>query len=578
MDRHSVALVLDEIATLLELHGENKFKVRAYAAAAKAIEEVDEDLPGLVKSGGIAAVPGIGPATRSVVEELVRTGASRMHERLLGKTPSGFFELLRVPRLGPGRIHALHQALGIETVADLEEAARCGRIAGVRGFGPKTQANILEGIAFVRGASAHRLQTAAYEAASRILGWLEARPEVRRAKLSGALRRRLETVEGVDALAEVDDDHFSSVLEAFLQLPGAARGARVSDDAAEATLSDGFRLGVRCASPANFAVAWLRGTGSEEHVRELEVRAKAAGLELRERGLYRGNRRRTTKDEETLYRVLGLDLVPPELREGRGEVEAAAEGALPGLVDYSDLRGCFHNHTTWSDGTVGIAELAEAALERGWRYLGIADHSQVAGYAGGLSADDLRRQRDEVLRWNEERGDELWIFQGVEADILADGRLDYSGGQDDAILEELDYVVGSVHSSFALSEAKQTERVLRALEDPRLTILGHATGRLLLRRDGYPIDLEAVIEKAAEEGKAIEINANPRRLDMGWPWWKLAKENGVKAAINPDAHSIRELDNLEYGVGMARKGWLEPEDVVNAWELERVSSYFEKGS
>lgn len=575
MDRHAVALVLDEIATLLELHGENKFKVRAYAAAARAVEELEEDIVQLTRTGGLAAVPGIGPATRAVVEELVASGTSRMHERLLEKTPSGFFEMLRVPRLGPGRIHALHQALGVETLAELEEAARSGRIAAVKGFGPKTQANILEGIGFVRGASAQRLQTAAYEAAARVLGWLDARADVASTKLAGALRRRLETVDGADVLAVVDDDA-DSVLQAFLDLPGVARGERTSDDAARAVLSDGFELRVRCVPPAAFAAAWVVGTGSDAHVRALEERAAAAGLELRADGLFKGKRRRATKDEEALYRALGLAWIPPELREGGREVEAAAEGRLPSLIDFPDLKGCFHNHTTWSDGSVDVAGMAEAALARGWRYIGIADHSQVAAYAGGLGPDQLRRQREEVLAWNEERGDELWVFQGVEADILADGRLDLADAEED-VLSELDYVVGSVHSSFALPEAKQTERVLRALEDPRLTFLGHATGRLLLRRDGYAIDLDAVIEKAGEKGKGIEINANPRRLDMGWRWWQAAKANGVKAAINPDAHSIRELDNVEYGVGMARKGWLEPADVVNAWELDDVTSYFEKG-
>ncbi|HUH13558.1 MAG TPA: helix-hairpin-helix domain-containing protein, partial [Longimicrobiales bacterium] len=324
MDKHAVALVLSEIATLLEIHGENKFKVRAYSAAARAIEAAEEDVVTLARAGRLEELAGVGSATRSVVEELVKTGGSRMHERLREKTPAGFYELLRVPHLGPGRIHTLHEKLGIETVAELEAAAREGRVAALKGFGPKTQSAILEGIAFVRGASARRLLPRADEAAYRVLGFLESRSEVRDVKLAGALRRRMETVEAVDVIAAVPG-RCDDLLSAFLALPGVARGERVSGDVATAWLSDGFQLRVRCTSLAAFAAAWAWETGGEAHVAGLVARARKRGLELRADGLFDKGKRVRVGSEEALYEKLGLAWVPPELREGLGEVEQAAK-------------------------------------------------------------------------------------------------------------------------------------------------------------------------------------------------------------------------------------------------------------
>ncbi|MFW6078268.1 MAG: PHP domain-containing protein, partial [Gemmatimonadota bacterium] len=355
-----------------------------------------------------------------------------------------------------------------------------------------------------------------------------------------------------------------------LELPGAARGERVGETAARARLTDGVEVRVRCAPADAFAAAWVHATGSEAHVERLAARAASRGLRLNEYGLWRGEERVAVADEAALYDALGLGYIEPELREGDGEVEAAAgEGELPGLVDLDDLRGCFHCHTTYSDGHATVREMAEAAAERGWRYLGLADHSQAAAYAGGLSPEGIERQHEEIDAWNAERGDELWLFKGIEADILPDGRLDYDD-LGDAVLGRFDYVVGSIHSSFGLSEAEQTKRVLRAMENPHLTFLGHPTGRILLSREGYAIDLDAVIEAAAERGVGIEINANPRRLDLDWRRWRRARALGVRTAINPDAHSVDGLDHVRWGVGVARKGWLGPDDVVNAWDLDAV--------
>lgn len=571
MDKRVIAAVLTEIGTLLELQGENPFRARAFYAAARVIEGLSGDIAELVRTGELAKIKGIGPATAEVARELVETGVSTMHRELREATPAGLFEVLEVPGLGARRIHTLHKELGIASLDDLERAAVEGRIAGLSGFGVKTQEKILEGVAFLRSVAGRRRWPDAYAVAVGAVELLGRVPGVRRIELAGGLRRRLETVDRVEILVETE--HASPVLAALESLPGVAEVRRVSDVGATARLAEGATLAVSCAAPGSFAAALLHATGSEEHWAALVERAASLGMELTPAGLLREGAPVAAEDEASLYRALELAFVPPEVREGRGELEAAAAGKLPRLVAYEDLRGCFHCHTTYSDGRATLREMAEAALARGWRYLGIADHSRAAAYAGGLSPDDVRRQHEEIDAWNAERGHELWIFKGIEADILPDGRLDYADG-DEEVLASMDYVVGSVHSSFGLSQAEQTERVLRALENPYLTFLGHPTGRLLLSRRGYAIDLDAVIDAAAERGVAIEINANPYRLDMDWRYWREAKAKGVRTAINPDAHSVDGLDDVQYGVAVARKGWLGVEDVVNAWGVDEVKAYF----
>lgn len=574
MDKHAIAGVLEEIGTLLELRGEDPFRARAYYNAARALEGVEGDVAMLARTGELEKVKGFGRTTARVVRELVEAGVSSYHQELRRGTPAGLLELLGVPGLGARRVRALHVELGITSLEELERAAAEGRVAGVAGFGEKTQQKILEGIAFLRSVAGRRRQPEAWAAAEQAVDYLRAHPEVARVEVAGELRRWLEVADGVDLVASVVAGA-ERVIGAFFEMPGVAHGERVGEAGARVRLSDGLELRLRCAAPEAFVAAWVHGTGSEAHVAALVRRAVELGLRLDGSGLWRDGERVALGDEAELYAALGLAYVAPELREGLGEVEAAAVGGLPRLVTAGDLRGAFHCHTTYSDGRASVRELAEAALARGWRYLGIADHSQVAAYAGGLTPERLRRQHEEIDAWNAERGDELWLFKGVEADILPDGRLDYADLDED-VLASCDYVVGSVHSAFGQSEAEMTRRVLRALENPHLTFLGHPTGRLLLSRKGFELDMEAVIDAAAERGVGIEINANPWRLDMDWRLWRRAREKGVKTAINPDAHSVAELDHVRFGVAVARKGWLTPEDVVSAWDLERVRAYFER--
>ncbi len=505
----------------------------------------------------------MGEGIAGVLEALLATGTSPMLEALRADTPAGIYDLMRIEGLGARRIRTLYAELGIDSLDAAEAAAAEGRIAALPGFGAKTEAKILEGAAYVRTLRGRRRWYRAAEAAGALLELVEGLPGVVRASSAGELRRRLEVVESVDLVAASTDP--AATLAAFRALQGGDEGGA---GIARTRMIDGVRLTLRAVDDEAFATALLYATGNEAHLEALRERAAARRLRLAPEGLFRGKKRVATADEASVYTALELAFVPPELREGWGEVEAAAEGRLPELVETADLRGTFHCHTTASDGRATLAEMAEAARARGWRYLGIADHSQAAGYAGGLSPAAVRKQQREIDAWNREHGGRgkgrFRLLKGIEADILADGSLDY----DDAVLATFDYVVGSVHSGFGMGEREMTDRLLRAVGNPRLTILGHATGRLLLRRSGYAVDVRAVVDAAAEHGVAVEINADPSRLDVDWRTARYAAERGVLVPINPDAHSAAALGNVAYGVNVARKGWLTKRQVPNAWELE----------
>jgi DNA polymerase (family X) len=566
MDKHLAALVLDEIASLLALQDADRFRVLAYRNAARAVDRIEGELAELLAAGALTGTPGLGPGTLAVLRELVETGRSRLYDRLRQETPAGLAQLRTVPGLGPKRIRTLHQRLGIESVQSLRDAASAGLVAALPGFGPATQKRVLEGLDFVDRSAGRRRQPQAYATADRLIGHLETLP-VHAVYLAGELRRRCETVNGIDLL--VVADQAGPVLDGFLALPGLTMAERVDGSRARARLADGASVRIRCAEPATAAAALVAETGSGAHIRALADRAAERGLRLDAEGLWRDDSPVVADSEEALYEAIGLDWVPPELREGWGEVEAAQQGTLPALVEYDDLRGTFHCHTTYSDGTATVADLGEAARARGWRYLGVADHSVSASYAGGLTVEDVRRQQLEIDRWNAEHGAEVRLLKGIEADILRDGRLDY----DDQVLATFDYVIGSVHSGFRMGRAEMTRRITTAVRNPRLTILGHPTGRLLLSREPYAVDLDAVIEAAAGAGRTIEINGDPHRMDMDWRHWPGARRRGVRCAINPDAHSIAGLGAVAFGLAVARKGWLEAKDILNAWELDQVLSY-----
>lgn len=575
MNAREVAAVLAEIAVLSELAGDNPFRARAFQAAARRLETLDADLAALAREGRLTEIPGVGEGIAPVVRELVEQGSSSLHRRLRDGLPPGLFDVMRLPGLGTKRVRTLYAEVGIGSLDALEEAARAGRIATLPGFGAKTEAKLLEGLAFAREARGRRRYPEAMEAAEALLAWLRGSPGVIAAEAAGALRRRMEVADAVVLVAASLDP--AATLAAFRALEGAGEPvvppAGPDPERAAGRLSDGLPVHLRCVPPERFAAALLWETGSEEHLRQLAARAEALGFRLGPDGLVRDGRALPLPDEGAVYAALGLLPVPPELREGWGEIEAAAAGALPRLVTAENLRGTFHCHTTYSDGKATLAEMAEAARAKGWEYLGTGDHSRSAGYAGGLTPAAVRAQHRETDAWNREHGrrgkGRFRILKGTESEILADGSLDY----DDGLLDSFDYVVGSVHSSFHIGERAMTERMVRAVSNPRLTMLGHATGRLLLVREGYEVDVRAVIDAAAEHGTAIEINADPHRLDLDWRHVRYAAERGVLVPINPDAHSTRGLDNVAFGINVARKGWLEPAQVLNTRTLEEVEAY-----
>ena len=553
MDSRSAAHVLTQIASYLELAGENRFKARAYVTAARSILALGtDDLTALLNSGELKKVRGLGPATLSVVRDLVESGESSYLQQLRDGAPEGLIEMSKVPGLSLEKIRKLHDEMGIETIAELEEAARSGRLAKVKGFGPKTAAKIVAGIEFVQNSVALTLYPHAIVQARAILNEVAAHPGVSRAEIGGSLRRRREVARDVDIVAACSTDPVE-VAQSFSRAPG-VRSARGDGSSVSITYVDGARLDLFCVRESGFAGALFEATGSEAHVQAVTARLPVTPP--------------TYSSEQDLYAAAGLAWIPPELREDMGEIDVAAHETLPLLVELSDIRGVLHCHTTYSDGKASVAEMAEAARARGWSYLGISDHSQAAFYAGGVSREMMLEQHDEIDALNEKL-DGFRVLKGVEADILADGRLDY----DEKLLDRFDYVIASIHSRFKMDGAAMTERVLHAMDDPHMTVLAHPTGRLLLSREPYVLDVDAVLEKAAATGIAIEVNADPHRLDLDWRYLKRAKELGVTIEIGPDAHGRSSLDWTELGVAMARKGWLEASDILNARDAAGVQEF-----
>ncbi|HST07870.1 MAG TPA: DNA polymerase/3'-5' exonuclease PolX [Gemmatimonadaceae bacterium] len=569
MDSRSAAHVLSQIGTLLEVKGEQKFKARAYKGAARSLIALDtDDLAPLVRSGELADTPGIGPATLSVVRELVETGESSYLNQLREGMPDGFLDLLRVPGLNLAKVQLIHDELGVQSLEDLEAAAQNGRLAELPKFGKKTADKILRGIEVLRrNAHLQRFPAAAIESQVLLANVLK-HPDITGGEVAGSIRRHREVVADIDIVAACSADPVK-VAESFARSPG-VRETHPNEDPGSVHIQfvDGSHLDMHCVDRAGYAVALWRATGSAAHVEEMSALALARGFEIRDGSLLRDGRPVSVDSEEEFFAALDLQTIPAELREGMGEIEAAARRALPNLVVFEDLRGVLHCHTDYSDGSATIEEMALAAKKRGWDYIGITDHSESAFYAGGLKRDKLQQQLDEIDELNAGL-DGFRILKGIEADIMADGRLDYDAG----ILDQLDFVVGSIHSRFSMDRDAMTKRVLTALDDPHLTLLAHPTGRLLLSREPYTIDIEAVLEKAADVGAAVELNADPHRLDLDWRYCRQAKELGVTIEIGPDAHSTPGLDNVHFGIGMARKAWLEAGEILNARSAEEVLAF-----
>jgi DNA polymerase (family 10) len=581
VNKAQIADVLDEIATLLELKGENPFKVRAYRAGARVLESVEEaELGRLVAEENLRSVPGIGEALAQKITELHRTGRLKFHEDLKATVEPGLVELLQIPSLGPKKILALHQKLGVASIADLAAACTAGKVAELDGFGAKTQEKLLAGIKNREAYGRRHIWWEAAEVAEPILAGLRALPQVSRAEAAGSLRRGMETIGDLDFLVAATD--IAPVVEWFTTRPGVVEVTAKGETKASVRYADGLQADLRIVPEGQFVFALHHFTGSKDHNVQMRQRALARGLSLSEWGLVPAGGDETVKakaatakmkpvrTEAELFARLGLQEIPPELREGAGEIEAAERGELPRLVEVADLRGAFHNHTNASDGHNTLAEMAAAAAALNWEYLGIADHSKSSVQANGLSAERLLAQVKEIRAFNAAKKSRTHLFAGVECDILTDGRLDF----DDQVLGQLDYVVVSVHNAMTQDEAVMTARIIRAIENPRATMLGHLTGRVLLRREGYKVDIGKVIDAAIAHQVVIELNASPWRLDLDWRHWRKAAERGLLCAINPDAHDTAGLGHVRAGINSARKGWLTREQILNTRPLAEVQRWF----
>ena len=577
MDKLAIATALEQIATLLELKNENPFKIRAYTNAARSLETWGGNAADLGDEETLGKIPGIGKGIASVIKELVDTGSSKLFQELRAEYPADILELFSLPGLGAKKIKALYDQLQISSIAQLQEACESDRVAQLPGFGKTTQDKLCRSIADrAKHGGSFQLGKIAAEAET-LQDDLRALDAALHVCIGGSYRRRKEIVRDLDFIVATNDP--AAVNDAFLKHALVESVLVQGATKTSVRLRSGIQCDLRVVAPAEYPFALNYFTGSKEHNVVIRNRALQRGWTLNEYRLApappdpaakkkrkEGAAIPVIRDETELYRALDLDYVPPELRENCGEVEAAAEGCLPRLIEKENLRGTFHCHTTASDGRSTLEAMADGAQELGLQYVGIADHSRSSMQANGLDEARLRAQMAAIRRLNEERGSEFRIFAGVECDILRDGTLDFP----DELLAQLDYVVASIHSAFNLTEAEMTERIVRAMSNPYVTMLAHPTGRLLLRREPYAINIPATLDAAAATGTWIEINAAPKRLDLDWRWWPLAKEKGVKCVINPDAHGVERLQELWFGIGVARKGWLTKADVMNCLPLGKI--------
>ncbi len=493
-------------------------------------------------------------------------------------TPPVKLEMLRIAGMGPKKINAIYDQLHVTSIDELVQACKDDRVAHLPGFGKKTQDKILQGIAFLTQHADRFLYPVGEAEAELIRAALATQPGIVRLQVGGSIRRRRETVKDIDMVLSVADnageDVRERIMDFFTKQPSVQAITGKGTTKSSVILSSGIAMDLRVVSDSQFPYTLHHFTGSREHHIPLRRRALSMNMTINDYGLFKGKNAEggliPCKDETDIYAALGLDYIEPELREDMGEIEAAEKHTLPKLVQESDLRGVLHAHTNWSDGQNTLREMADACIERGFSYLGITDHSKVAAYAGGLSEDDLRRQGEEIDRLNEELAGRLRILKGTECDILRDGSLDYSN----EVLAGLDFVVASIHSNFNLSPQEQTKRLLRAIANPYVDIIGHPTGRILLERGGYELDMDAVIEAAAQHGVCIEINAHPSRLDLDWRLVRKARDRGIKIPVNPDAHALAGIDVMRYGIGIARKGWLRAIDVLNTMETNELLEFF----
>lgn len=565
MDKAEIASVLHETGELLEILGENPFKIRAHYNAARVIESTGEDIEELIRSDRLTSIKGIGKGIADKIIELCNTGELKELAQLHSKAPDGVLEILKIPGLGPKKVKTIWGKLGVTTIGELEYACNENRLMELDGFGAKSQANILKGIEIVRKFAGRRLLPEGLRTAKAILEWIVKEKSALHASIAGSARRAMETVKDVDIVAS--SSHPEKVMDHFIKMPDVADVIGHGRTKSSVRMESGIQIDLRVVTDEQYPYALHHFTGSREHNTLMRRRAKSKGMKLNEYGLFRGDKLIPCKSEEEIFAALGLSYIPPELREGFSEIDDAARGVEPEPVELNDIKGIFHCHTTYSDGLETVEAMGQACIKMGYEYLGVSDHSRSAPYAGGMSEATLLKQIAEIDEVNNKlKG--FCLFKGVESDILPDGSLDYSG----KVLEKLDFVIASVHSGFHMDERKMTARLVKAIENPNTTMLGHPTGRLLLSREGYPVDMDKVIKACAKHGVIIEINANPHRLDIDWRLIRHARLEGAQISINPDAHRVAGLDHTKYGVMIARKGGCEKRDVFNTLDLTDMTA------
>ncbi len=571
MNNKEIAQILEEIGQMLELKGENPFKSRAYYNAARTIETFGRPLRELGGKEQLGKIKGIGTALADKISRLLEKGDLPYYNELKASLPDGIMDLLKIPGLGAKKVRTIYDKLKISSIGELEYACTENRLRDLAGFGEKSQEKIFNSIQLFKKYSERFLYPVASEAADNLLEYLRKHDDITDIEIAGSLRRKKETIRDIDIVAACEDGNRPQVMTYFTRYPEIATVDVHGETKSTITLKSGIKADLRLVEKNSFPFLLHHSTGSKEHNTALRARARDRKLKLNEYGLFSGDREISCKDETDIFRHLDLPYIPAELRENYGEIETAEAGSLPVLYSGEPFYGHFHVHSTWSDGTNSIEEITLFCIDQGLSYVGISDHSKSAFYANGLTEDRIRAQHEEIDGLNE-RYAPFRIFKGIESDILSDGRLDYG----DDILETFDFVIASVHSQFTLSRDAMTTRICRAVAHPAVAMLGHPTGRLLLAREAYEVDMQKVIETAAEHQKIIEINANPYRLDLDWRDGRYAKKLGLKTAINPDAHALEGLADFRYGIGIARKAWFEASDILNACDMATVEAWFKK--
>ena len=572
MDKKEIATVFEEIAFLLELKAENPFRVRAYRNAALAILNLDEDLQKVIKEERLTEIPGIGEDLAEKITTLFKTGRLPFYEKLKKSAPPGVSELMQIQGLGPKKIMTLYKKLKIHSIKALKEACLKNKVAALPRFGKKTQDNILNAITHREVYGQRHLWWNAVAIVTSLLEGFQKLKGVKKVEIAGSFRRKLETVGDLDFV--IASSKPKPIMDWFISHPLVASVLAKGETKSSVRLKEGMQVDLRIVPEEQFGSALCYSTGSREHTIRIRQMALKKGWSLSEWGITskKNKKMQAMETENALYKALGLSYIAPELREDRGEFEAAAKGKLPKLIEEEDIRGTFHNHTTSSDGKNTLQEMVTAAQKLGWEYIGISDHSKSSFQANGMTEERLHKQVEQIRALNASKKFRLHIFTGVECDILPNGALDFS----DKVLKALDYVIVSVHSVFNQDEKTMTKRLIRAIEHPYSTMVGHVTGRILLKREGYRVNIQKVIDACIANGKIMELNATPNRLDMDWRFWHSAAEKGLLCCINTDAHSTDHLEFFRAGVNAARKGWLEKKQVINTLPLKELQKLLKK--